>query len=188
MALPARPFWFLRHGETDLNAARLAQGAGIDAGLNATGRAQAERAGPLLAGQEITTIIASPLQRARQTAEIINEFLRLPLSIEPDLREVAFGSMEGKPLLPWFPDWLEGRATPDGAESFAALTRRVEAVLRRILKTQQGPVLLVAHGGVFRAMRELMGLPKEGRTAHALPIFCDHTGEGWQATSPDLGI
>ncbi|WBO59675.1 histidine phosphatase family protein [Acidocella sp. MX-AZ03] len=82
--------------------------------MNATGRAQAERAGPLLAGQEITAIIASPLQRARQTAEIINEFLRLPLSIEPDLREVAFGSMEGEPLLPWFPDWLEGRATPDG--------------------------------------------------------------------------
>ncbi len=79
MSLPQIPFWFLRHGETDYNAAGLSQGA-LDISLNATGRAQAEQAGPLLAGQGITTIISSPMQRARETAETVNSFLNLPIS------------------------------------------------------------------------------------------------------------
>ncbi len=184
MALPAVPFWFLRHGETDYNAAGLSQGA-LDIELNATGRAQAERAGPLLAGQDITAIVSSPMLRTRETTDIVNEFLRLPVSYEADLREVIFGGMEGQPLLPWFPEWLEGRYTPDGAESFSALTGRVEAALSSVLEAQPGPLLIIAHGGVFRAIRDLMGLPKEGLTRNAVPLYCQQGEEGWLITSPD---
>jgi len=182
LALPEIPFWFLRHGETRYNAAGLSQGA-IDIELNPTGRAQAERAGPLLAGQGITAIISSPMLRTRETAEIVNAFLRLPVSYEPDLREVIFGGMEGKPLLPWFPEWLEGRYTPEGAESFSALTARVEIALTGVLEGRKGPLLIVAHGGVFRAIRDLMGLPKEGLTRNAVPLYCAPGEDGWQVTS-----
>ena len=182
LALPDIPFWFLRHGETDYNAAGLSQGA-LDIELNATGRAQAERAGPLLAGRGITAIVSSPMLRTRETTNIINEFLRLPVSYEPDLREVIFGRMEGKPLLPWFPEWLEGRYTPEGSESFPSLTTRVEAALTAALEAREGPLLIVAHGGVFRAIRDLMGLPKEGHTSNAVPLFCMPDEESWQITS-----
>lgn len=182
MKLPAVPFWFLRHGETDYNAAGLSQGA-LDIELNATGRAQAERVGPLLAGQGITAIVSSPMLRTRETTDIVNEFLRLPVSYEADLREVIFGGMEGKPLLPWFPEWLEGHYTPEGAESFSVVTARVMAALTRVLKAQKGPLLIVAHGGVFRAIRELMGLPKEGLTHNAVPFYCEPSVNGWQITS-----
>ncbi len=181
MALPAIPFWFLRHGETDYNAAGLSQGA-LDIELNATGRAQAERAGPLLAGQGIAAIVSSPMLRTRETSAIVNEFLRVPVSYEPDLREVIFGGMEGKPLLPWFPEWLEGRYTPDGAESFSTLTARVEAALAGVLYAGKGPQLIVAHGGVFRAIRDLMGLPKEGLTHNAVPLYCAPEENGWRIT------
>lgn len=184
MALPRIPFWFLRHGETDYNAAGLSQGA-IDIALNATGRAQAGRAGPLLAGQGITAIVSSPMLRTRETTDIVNEFLRLPVRFETDLREVIFGGMEGQPLLPWFPDWLEGNYTPERAESFPALSARVEAAMAATLQAQQGPLLIVAHGGVFRAIRDLMGLPKEGLTRNAEPLFCFPDEQGWQITSPD---
>ncbi len=180
MSLPAIPFWFLRHGETDYNAAGLSQGA-LDISLNATGRAQAGAAAPLLAGQGITGIIASPMLRAKETADIVNEFLGLPIAFEPDLREVQFGGMEGKALLPWFPEWLEGRYTPPNAESFAQVLARVEAAMQKILRP--GPLLIVAHGGVFRALRDLMDLPKQGLTPNATPLYCAPGATGWQVTA-----
>ncbi|MGE4482347.1 histidine phosphatase family protein [Acidocella sp.] len=183
MALPRVPFWYLRHGETRYNAAGLSQGA-LDVELNATGRAQAERAGPFLAGRGITGIVSSPMLRTRETADIVNGFLRLGISYEPGLREVVFGGMEGKPLLPWFPEWLEGRYVPEGAESFAALTVRVETAMETVLAGRPGPVLIVAHGGVFRALRELMGLPREGVTRNAVPLYCEPGEHGWQIVSP----
>ena len=183
MPLSQTSFWFLRHGETDYNAAGLSQGA-LDIPLNATGRTQAADAGPLLAGQGITQIVSSPMLRTRETTEIVNEFLNLPVSIEPELREVIFGGMEGKLLLPWFPEWLEGRYTPEGAETFAEVTARTEASMARIL-TRPGPLLIVAHGGIFRALRELMGLPRgEGLTPNGLPLYCEHTLNGWHIKIP----
>ncbi len=177
MSLPAVPFWFLRHGETDYNAAGLSQGA-LDIALNATGRLQAADAGPLLAGQGIVRIVSSPMLRTVQTTDIVNEFLKVPVTFEPEIREVVFGGMEGKPLLPWFPEWLEGRFTPEGAETFAALRERVAGAMGRILALP-GPVLVVAHGGVFRAIRDLMGLPKEGLTRNAVPLHCEPGEAGW---------
>ncbi len=178
LSLPAVPFWFLRHGETDYNAAGLSQGA-LDVSLNATGRAQAQAAGPLLAAQGITAIISSPMVRTRETTAIVNEFLHLPVILEPELREVVFGGMEGKPLQPWFPEWMEGRFTPEGAETFAAVTIRARIAMQRVL-AQPGPVLIVAHGGIFRALRDLMGLTKEGLTPNAVPLFCEPTENGWE--------
>ncbi len=178
MALPETPFWFLRHGQTDYNAEGLSQGA-IDVPLNMAGRDQARQAGPVLAGRGITAIYSSPMLRTRETTEIVNEVLGLKVIFEPDLREVIFGGMEGKPLLPWFPEWMEGRFTPAGAETFAEVTARAEAVLTRVLAVP-GPVLIVSHGGIFRAVRDLMGLTREGLTPNALPLFCQPTLAGWR--------
>jgi probable phosphoglycerate mutase len=178
LPLPAQNFWFLRHGETDYNARGLSQGA-LDIDLNENGRAQAAAAGPVLRDQGITEIFSSPMSRTRQTTAIVNEFLRLPVTFEPDLREVIFGGMEGKPLFPWFTEWMEGTATPAGAESFAELLARTETVMARILAAT-GPVLIVAHGGIFRAIRDLMGLPREGLTPNAVPLFCEFSGQGWE--------
>ncbi len=181
MPLPATAFWFLRHGETDYNAKGLSQGA-IDVPLNANGRAQAAAAAPLLANRGLIEIVSSPMLRTRETTAVVNETLGLPVRYEPALREVIFGGMEGKPLMPWFPEWLEGRYTPEGAETFAEVTARVDAAMARVL-AGPGPVLVVAHGGVFRAIRDLMGLPRgEGITGNAVPLFCEPTSREWRVT------
>lgn len=176
--LPASPFWFLRHGETDYNARGLSQGA-IDIPLNDTGRSQAGVAAALLANRGIVSIVCSPMLRTRETAAIVNAALNLPIEYEPAIREVVFGGMEGKPLSPWFQDWMDGRFTPEGAESFAELTSRIDAALRRIL-VAPGPVLIVAHGGVFRAVRNLLGLGREGLTPNGQPLFCEPVAGGWR--------
>lgn len=169
--LPAIGFWFLRHGETDWNAQGLSQGA-ADVPLNANGEAQARRAAELLKGTGIATVIASPLQRARRTAETAAAALGLPVRFDPELREVAFAGREGQPLGSWFEDWVAGTATPAGAESFTELAARAKRAVSRALALPP-PVLIVSHGAFFRALRAVMGLPVSVRTPNAIPIFCD---------------
>ncbi|MHB1304455.1 MAG: histidine phosphatase family protein [Acidiphilium sp.] len=178
MTVPRVKFWFLRHGQTDYNARGLSQGS-VDIPLNETGRAQARAAAALLAGRGIAGIVSSPMSRARETAEIVNETLRLPLDFDHDLREVAFGGMEGRKLHPWFDEWLAGRVQPDGAESFAAITSRAEHALGRVL-TAPGPLLVVSHGTFFRALRAAMGVAFDTPTPNAVPILCEPANRGWQ--------
>ena len=170
------PFWFLRHGETDWNAQGISQG-NVDIPLNATGIAQARAAAQKLRSRGIATIVSSPLSRARVTAEFVGEALDLPIEIDRDLREVAFGVHEGQKMSDWFSDWISGAATPEGAESFAALRRRAVAAANRA--TAQPPaVLVVAHGALFRSLRSAMGIEPNMRTQNAVPIFCEPPGPG----------
>jgi 2,3-bisphosphoglycerate-dependent phosphoglycerate mutase len=169
--LPAIGFWFLRHGETDWNAQGLSQGA-VDVPLNAIGEAQARRAAELLSGTNIASIVASPLARARRTAETAAAALGLPVAFDAELREVAFAGREGQPLAGWFEDWIAGTMTPPGAESFADLRARALRAVTRALAAP-APVLIVAHGAFFRALRAEMRLPADVRTPNAVPIFCE---------------
>jgi broad specificity phosphatase PhoE len=177
------PFWFLRHGETDWNAQGLSQG-NVDIPLNRVGFAQAERAARTLRGVGIASIVASPLSRARVTAEIVAETLGLPVAIEEDLREVAFGEQEGQPMGDWYDDWIRGAFTPPGGETFAALLARGVAAINRCT-ARPGPVLVVAHGALFRALRLAFGHEPNVRTPNALPIRCTPPAEGGTAWALD---
>ncbi|TCZ63345.1 histidine phosphatase family protein [Roseicella aquatilis] len=171
------PFWFLRHGETDWNAQGLSQGR-TDIPLNAVGLAQARRAAATLAGiGGIATVVASPLIRARVTAEIAAEALGLPVRFEPELQEVNFGEQEGRPMGDWYDDWIAGTYTPEGAETFAGLLARAVVAVNRATALP-GPVLVVAHGALFRALRLAFGHEPNVRTPNALPIRCAPPADG----------
>ncbi|HEX3404691.1 MAG TPA: histidine phosphatase family protein [Acetobacteraceae bacterium] len=175
-ALARIPFWFLRHGETDWNARGISQG-NVDIPLNPTGLAQARSAAQKLRNRGIASIIASPLSRARATAELAGEALGLPVAIDPDLREVAFGVQEGQAMSGWFSDWVSGAFTPQGAETFAALRRRAVAAVNRATALPPA-VLIVAHGALFRSLRAAMGIEPNMRTQNAVPIFCEPPASG----------
>jgi probable phosphoglycerate mutase len=180
------PFWYLRHGETDWNAQGLSQGS-VDIPLNPTGLAQARAAGPLLRNRGITSIFASPLSRARVTAEIVAEALELPVTIDPDLREVSWGVQEGKAMADWFTDWVEGRMAPDGAESFPELRRRGVAGVNRALGNPP-VVLVVAHGALFRALRSAMGVEPNMRTRNAMPMWCAPPAQGQRSWTIEYSV
>jgi 2,3-bisphosphoglycerate-dependent phosphoglycerate mutase len=92
--------WFIRHGETDWNAAHRMQGR-IDIPLNAQGIAQAAALVPLLVQshhqQPFAALYATPLTRSQQTAAPIAAALAMPVGIVADLQERAFGIIEGEP-------------------------------------------------------------------------------------------
>jgi broad specificity phosphatase PhoE len=186
LAIAHVPFWYLRHGETDWNRQGLSQG-NIDIPLNELGLAQAKEAAQKLRHRGITSIVASPLSRARVTAEIVGEVLGLEVTIEPDLREVSWGVHEGKPLAEWFDGWIAGHTTPEGGESFSELRRRSVAGLNRAVG-QPPAVLVVAHGGVFRAIRSAMKLEISGRTRNCVPMWCEPPrapGQDWSLAVHD---
>lgn len=183
LAISPVPFWYLRHGETDWNRQGLSQG-NVDIPLNELGIAQAKQAAERLRGRGITTIVASPLSRARVTAEIVAETLGVAVTVEPELREVSWGVHEGQPLAEWFHGWIEGHTTPEGAESFATLRQRTVVGLNRAVRRPPA-VLVVAHGGVFRALRSAMKLELSGRTRNCVPMWCEPPrapGEAWAVT------
>ena len=170
MRLQTATFWFLRHGETDWNAQGLSQG-NVDIPLNATGRAQAAAAAAMMRNRGITTIVSSPLSRAYDTAMAVAAELSLEVEIDEGLREVGFGVQEGQPMSQWFADWVAGHFTPEGAESFADLRARAVGAVNRALG-RPAPVLIVAHGALFRALRAEMGLEPNVRTPNAMPFLC----------------
>ncbi len=187
MGTPVSPtgFWFLRHGQTDWNARDLAQG-NVETQLNETGRAQAVAAARVLVGRGITQIFSSPLHRARETADVIGEAIGLIPVVVPNLRETSYGIEEGKPMEPWFDSWIDGTYTPDGAETFEALSERAVVTINQCLGQGPGPILIVAHGALFRGLRSAMGLERHSRTPNATPVWCDLIDEAWQLTALKL--
>ncbi len=170
------PFWFLRHGETDWNAQGLSQGR-TDIPLNQVGIIQAERAAVTLRASRIATIVSSPLSRARHTAEIVAHPLKLPVQLDPDLAEVNFGEQEGLPMGDWYDDWVAGTYTPARGETFQALVERAVAAVNRALALP-APVLVVAHGALFRALRLALGHEPNVRTPNALPMLITPPAKG----------
>lgn len=185
-ALNPIPFWFLRHGETDWNAEGRSQGR-TDIPLNALGLQQARRAATAMVDRGVVTIVSSPLSRALNTAEIVAEALQLPVTTDIDLQEVAFGAEEGKPMGDWYDDWIAGTFTPDGAETFRALHDRAVVAINRATALP-GPVMVVAHGALFRALRLAFGHKPNVRTPNALPILCSPPASGavWDVSPVEL--
>ncbi len=188
--LAARPYWYLRHGETDWNARGLSQGR-TDVALNARGLAQAQSAGAIIAARSertapIARIVSSPLARAYRTAEIVADAMArsghamLPIATDPDLREVCFGVQEGQPMGDWYDSWIAGDYTPQGAELFADLMARAAAAVDRAT-AGEGIALIVCHGAMFRALRAVMGLPANVRLPNAVPLWLQ-PGEPWSLT------
>ncbi|MBA3992844.1 MAG: histidine phosphatase family protein [Cyanobacteria bacterium DS2.3.42] len=150
-------FFFVRHGQTDANLAELAAGAGWDIELNATGLAQARALAESVAIEHfrsVKTICVSPMIRARQTAEIINEVINAPVVEIEELREWHLGEWERRS---WHElDFRVGN--PPGGESNEEFASRVIKGLTTAL-THPGPVLIVAHGGVWHRIARHLELP-----------------------------
>jgi len=171
--------YLLRHGQTEWNRDRRLQGQGNSA-LTDLGREQAELMADLLA-REIAEpqnfrLVSSPLQRARETAEMVAARLGLAIEFDARLAEIALGEWEGRfyrevqaecaPLLagstPY--DWF---FRAPGGESLEAMTERIAAWLD---ECGDRPTIAVGHGLSGRIVRGLYaGLDREAMLSQAVP-------------------
>src|SRR5262249_50732887 len=110
--------------------------------------------------------VASPLQRARQTAEIMRAALGLAQDdyrVDPRLREIGFGEWEGltfREVRSRDPQALAARErdkwafVPPGGESYAQVALR----MREWYDALPGDTVVVAHGGTARALIGVLGI------------------------------
>ncbi len=136
----------VRHGETDWNAEGRLQGH-TDRPLSNYGREQARRLADEIGGEQFDAVYASDLTRARETAEIVAERLRLPVGLDPDLREKDWGNWEGLTSTERFGVELVGESTEQHQERMLGALGRIAA------KHPYGRILVVTHGGSMRRVQ-----------------------------------
>jgi len=171
--MPTPVIYYIRHGETEWNAAGRFQGS-QDIPLNDLGRTQAVAAGGILADllardrREASSMpfVASPLGRARLTMELMRGTLKLPpddYAIDDRLREIGYGQWEGLTLpemqlhdaatFAYRDKDKWGVAAPSG-ESYASVTLRMREWFDSLL----ADTVAVAHGGTMRALMVALGI------------------------------
>ncbi|MEM9168998.1 MAG: histidine phosphatase family protein [Pseudomonadota bacterium] len=172
------PVYFVRHGQTDWNAARRFQGH-TDVPLNDVGRGQARRNGRRLACRLFTpeslTFYASPLSRATETLEIMLNALGMRgASYETDERliEIDLGDWNGKTpqeINSEDPGVFEEREKDKwryvvpGGESYENAADRTRAFLEEL----RGPCLIAGHGASGRLLRGYL----TGMARDAVPLL-----------------
>lgn len=161
-----------RHGETAWNAEYRVCGS-TDLPLTEHGLEQARILARLAVGKGIHRIIASPMLRARQTAESSGKMLGLPVETDDRLREQDYGIYEGARRDD--PNFLSNKrqfcVRYPGGESMMDLAARVYGFLYDLrAKHPEETVLLVCHGAVCRTIRS---------------FFRDMTNEEYFTYSPE---
>jgi broad specificity phosphatase PhoE/ribonuclease HI len=143
----------LRHGRTEHTPERRYSGRN-ELPLSATGRAEAEAAAARAGELGIEVVVASPLRRARETAEIVAAALGLTVRYDDDLVELDFGDLEGLTLdearekhpLATRRFMSDVAVAAPGGESVAEVSGRVARARARILAEHAGrTVLVVSH-------------------------------------------
>ncbi|SFG22293.1 histidine phosphatase family protein [Sporolactobacillus nakayamae] len=145
----------VRHGETDWNAIGKLQGR-EDIPLNERGRQQAEMVGEFLESSKFSAVVTSPLLRAKQTAEIVNNYIgNLPLIENADFIEKAYGKASGMTIPERDEQFPDGNI-PD-MEPIDFVKKRVVhglSTMRACFPNQT--ILLVAHGGLINVILAIL--------------------------------
>ena len=151
----------VRHGDTDSARERRFTG-GRDVPLSPRGRRQVEAVARALAGVFLGAVYASPLERARASAEAIAAPHKVPVRLAPPFREMSFGEWEGLTradvAVRYAAAYETWRSTPHlvvppGGESLDAVAARVATALTALLEEHEGQtVVLVSHAIVIRLL------------------------------------
>lgn len=156
--------YFVRHGETEDDAKRIVQSA--TSVLSETGIKQAEALANRFKNIPVETIITSPYERAKQTAEIINKVIGKEIIVQELLSEYKKPSELGgksmddpetkkiKQLLfdhAEEPDWRYS-----DEETFSDLKKRGTEILKYLSDLKHEDILVVSHGAVIRMVFSLM--------------------------------
>ena len=147
--------YVVRHGQTDWNLKHLAQGQ-VDIPLNETGIKQAEELKEKISDLEFDICYASPLLRAKQTAEIIVNG-KCQIIYDDNLKERYFGGLEGTDPKEWkFGDDYDIKLNTDfgGIEPILSVFERSKKALERIKaeNPEDARVLVVAHGSLLKTL------------------------------------
>lgn len=157
--------YFVRHGQTVLNAGDYVQGGDIDSPLLEKSILDARKTGKFLKETAITQAISSPQLRALNTATyILGEFEKeIPLETDPSLKELHYGEWEGQHIpavAAKYPETFRHLRkephrydpAPFGGETYQSLIERgIKAIRYHADKSPQADILFVGHSILWTA-------------------------------------
>lgn len=165
--------YVMRHGRTNYNQLGLCNDdPNVDVHLTETGIQQAQVAAEQLRDVTLDRIIASPLPRTHQTAELVNQYHGLTIEIHPGVADIRSG-FDGQTVEAYFAaiahDPLNARV--NGGESLLDHKQRVMGFIDWLLGQPQENVLVVAHEETLRVFvaRFEGGVPDEHLRDLAIP-------------------
>lgn len=149
--------YLARHGRTAYNHTRRFQGQ-TDVPLDETGLRQARELAVKVAGLGLVALWASPLARARQTAQAVSDHIGLPIRFDDRLMETDTGIWTDRLYDELVAENSRAfRDFADADESFGfeggeTYVQQAERVMAAIADIEQGPqpALVVTHGMSMR--------------------------------------
>jgi GrpB-like predicted nucleotidyltransferase (UPF0157 family)/broad specificity phosphatase PhoE len=157
-------YFLMRHGQSKANVAKiivssLARDASGDYGLTARGREQAAASAVRSGLPQDTLIFTSGFARARETAEIVREHLKVPsvnVMVTEALRERYFGDFDGTDTANYETVWANDRQGRTGwdVEPVTAVLDRTTAFVAELDRQHYGrDILLVSHGDALQILQ-----------------------------------
>lgn len=175
----------VRHGQTSWSRDGRHTGR-TDVPLLDAGEAQARALRGRLAGLQVTTVLVSPLARARRTCELAG--FAANAEIDPDLAEWDYGAYEGRTTAeirvqrPGWSLWSDG---VERGETLAALSDRADRVVAKV-RRQSGVVLAFGHGHALRVLgARWIGLDPSAASLFVLSP-CGLGVLGWEHETPAM--
>ncbi|MCP4354105.1 MAG: histidine phosphatase family protein [Proteobacteria bacterium] len=146
-------FYIFRHGQTDYNLNKIAQGQ-LDIELNATGKKQALELANKLKDINLEIICSSPLKRAVQTADIVASELSLGIEVYDSLKEFNLGKLEGKQLntMPSKLMTSDIKFRFEGGESREEVHERFFTVLNELKYLDVSNIGISTHGIIMKSL------------------------------------
>lgn len=147
--------YLIRHGRQNSKLCN------VNVELALEGMRQAALLGERLAGQNIQKVYSSDLIRAVQTAQAANLYWNVEHEVEPALREIDFGELEGlndEEIEQQFGNFkralkkMESDLPYPGGECAGDVVKRVLPILKKIGQGEEDRVAVVTHGGVIRSI------------------------------------
>jgi ribonuclease H / adenosylcobalamin/alpha-ribazole phosphatase len=157
--------YFVRHGETILTPQRKFSGTGsLDPELMQEGLDQADLVAEECAKLGAEILIASPLNRTRQTAEAISRTTGLEIIFDKAWYELSFGDWDGRSIEEvreqepdQYQSWINSSSyAPPGGESYDEASIRIEEALEKLVAEYPGKkIIVVTHNGVIKTAAKI---------------------------------
>jgi broad specificity phosphatase PhoE len=161
--------YLVHHGDTDWTVEERLQGW-LGTSLNEEGKKQMAEMAQKLSKIDIDAIYTSSLERAVESAHILQESLKCPITVDPNLRGESHGNLEGlkKNEYEKDPHFIKYKSLPSeeriffpvgkGGLSKADVARFAIPAIKEICRKHPGQnVVIVTHGGVLKFINFLLG-------------------------------
>lgn len=155
---PGTTVGFVRHGEAENSVSGTVSNELNTCPLTTKGKKQITELAKEIKSQNFELIIASPILRTKQSAEILAEKLGIPVEFDDRIKEVGFGELDKHTEIEIEDqraknDWMV--KTPFGMESYVSLRQRTHAFMKDVLAKYAGKrILVVSHGDTLGVLKQ----------------------------------